>query len=200
MKIRALGSVPRITITPSALNKMKHYAKLSKNEIGWLGDVEVDDNALSIKDVFLLKQEVNAATCELCSDAILNLYEQRMENDIPTDTIILWGHSHVHMGVSPSSQDDVQFRELGKNSHYFIRIIVNKSYDIHLSLIDNRRGIIYEDMSWQLELETDDLTEEITAEITKNVTIKKYKYGYVSTLGGFKNSDDEGDDDVDGYI
>ena len=185
MIIRVLANrSPKIHFTVPAYAKMQAYVDQCTTEVGWLGDVTLDPETFTftITDVFLVKQEVNGATCELKEEALNELYRKRIEKNIPTDTIMFWGHSHVNMSPSPSGQDETQLAELGANSPYFIRMILNKKGAYDLCLVDNSKGVIFDELDWAFEIP--DMGTAAKAEIDKCVTTKTYTYGAGAYGGG----------------
>ena len=63
------------------------------------------------------------------------------------NNICLWGHSHVNMGVLPSSQDNKQLDFFLKNMKegIFIRYIGNKKGEIGLQIVDIDKNIILDE-------------------------------------------------------
>lgn len=202
MNLKFIGDVPEILITNTAWNKMTQYTKLVDTEIGWLGTVEIDENIFTITDVFLVKQEVNGTTCEIDPNAIIEMYEEKINNNLPTDNIILWGHSHCNMGVSPSGRDEDQLEEFAENNEYFIRLIMNKRGDVNLALVDVQREIIYEDLDFKFAYEDsdDDILQEIEEKVSKKVyiptTTTTFNSSCYNQLNNYKTSL-YGDYDVD---
>ena len=175
MKIKFLNNdKPQIKITPYAKNKMETYVRLCNKEIGWLGSVTRVGNTFIIDDAFLIEQEVTHATCELKEDAILTFYEKRIEENLPIDNILLWGHSHVNMPSTPSGQDDATLNFFTQNNDLFIRLIMNKRGDVHVTLVDKIKGLLYEDTKIELYFETTNLEEEIKKEIDEKVKDKVF--------------------------
>jgi len=172
MNIKYIGIEPEILISNKAWSKMTQYVKLVDSEIGWLGTVEIDDNIFTITDVFLVKQEVNKVTCEIDPTALIELYEQRIGDGLRVDDIILWGHSHNNMGVSPSGQDNNQFEEFAENNKYFIRLIMNKRGEVNIALLDSEKEIIFENLDFEFAYEDSDV--DILKEIEEKVTEKSY--------------------------
>lgn len=173
MKITMLHNEPEIKIDIQAWLKMCAYTQISPYEIGWLGTVERTGNIYTITDVFLVKQEVDSTTCELDPESIISLYEDRTANNLSVDNILLWGHSHVDMSPNPSGQDSKQFDEFYNNNPYFIRLIMNKKHDVHLSILDADGGMLYEEVPYTLlgleDAEMESIKDEINSKTTKKV-------------------------------
>lgn len=176
--IRVLEVEPMIWVAPLALDKMALYVQQCDKEIGWLGRVQRQDKAFIIHDVYLFKQEVNATTCEISPEGLSDfvgeviLQEGGMEI---VNNLRLWGHSHVNMGVSPSSQDETQVQSFKEGNPFFVRVIANKSGEMEFCIYDFENAITYKNVKWREwrfnELE---LAEQIKAEIASKVTTKTY--------------------------
>ena len=153
-KVEVLQSkIPTILIDINALGKMKTYVDECFDEIGWLATVEELGKGLYlIKDTFLFKQQVHGTTCEITTDGLTEFANELLmqENGVETwNEIRCWGHSHVNMGVSPSSQDDKQMEVFEGCGHdFFIRLIANKKGELELTLYDYKTGLIYKDVKW----------------------------------------------------
>jgi hypothetical protein len=179
-KVAYIGGEPNIWVMPLALEKMGYYVKNCAKEIGWLGTVERIENIFVIHDVFLFHQEVNAATCEISPASMADfITEQIIANpEIGMEianSLKLWGHSHVNMGVSPSGQDEQQARKFKDGNEYFIRVIANKSGEMEFALFDFLRGITFSDVKWAVyNSYSVELEEAIKTEIAEKVKEKTY--------------------------
>ena len=151
-------SIPKILITREAYEKMYHYVDCWDKEIAWLGSVAIlPSGDYLIEEVFLPKQEVNAATCELTPEGLtelaLELIATRGETvgvDI-VNRLNFWGHSHHTMGTSPSGQDDTQLRNfIGPGKDWFIRGIFNKDGRAEFTILINSLGIMINDLEWSI--------------------------------------------------
>lgn len=161
--------VPKVIISSTALRKMSVYVNECSDEIGWLGTVTKDKGYYYISDVLLFDQEVHATTTEITPEGLSAFGEGlfNQENGIEIwNSIKVWGHSHVNMGVSASGQDDKQMETFADNGHdYFIRIIANKKGDMKLDLYDYVTGVIYTNLDWFVNPTAEEL--EFTKQIQK---------------------------------
>lgn len=169
----------KVYISMLAFKKMTTYIKECSKEIGWLGTVKEVPSGYFIEDVFLFKQEVHQTTCEITpeglSDFVMELYN-KYDSDTAmeiSNSIMLWGHSHVNMGVSPSSQDVKQLASFKDcDFPYFLGVIGNKKGEFNFTLNHYQSGVIVKDLDWELyipELDDEALTKEIKAEIKEKV-------------------------------
>ena len=142
--------VPTIHLTESAARKMRRLVKQVNTEVGWLMVCnELDDGDFVLSDCVIPRQDVNGATTELTPQGLSEVGVALMNEDIAKgitpemdafrfNHLNAWFHSHATMGVSPSGQDDQQMvdfcQEYGDSHKVWIRGIVNKAGDIHLSV------------------------------------------------------------------
>lgn len=173
----SVGFVPTVVIEQVALEKMKAYVTYCDKEIGWLGTATQQDNTIVIHDMFLFEQEVHETTCEINEQAVAKWYEEMLTthaNGVEiVNTMRVWGHSHVNMGISPSGQDDTQFAELIKGvDDFFIRIIANKKGEMRLDYHDVVNNITFYNIDWATEVSID--LKEIQKEIAQKVKRKVY--------------------------
>lgn len=178
-------------ILPQAKTKMELYCDLSDGEIGWLAFVERFENVgFLITDCILLKQEVNGATTELDPAALLDFW-----NETPVDrqkNIKMWGHSHVNMSPTPSSQDESQMEYFKDGNPWFIRLITNKKREYNIDIFDYANGIkIHMDQA-DLKIYNpgqEDLRKQIEDEIKEKVSKKTYKpvTPYTPPASGYGN-------------
>jgi len=121
---------PRVFYTDVAWSKLQLAIHHCAKEVGWFGTVErTQSGNFLITDIFVLKQEVTAATTEIDGDALNALYEELFQQGKDPNQLRYWGHSHVNMAVSPSINDEEMVQEyvedLGADD-FFIRGIYNK--------------------------------------------------------------------------
>jgi hypothetical protein len=169
---------PLILITRTAIEKMGYYVQHCDKEVGWLGTVEKYGVNYLIREVFLFKQEVHSATCEITPDGLSDFATELLSkpNGVEVwNNIKLWGHSHVNMGISPSAQDNSQMNTFGEHNDWFVRVIANKKGDMEFSLFDFKTNLRFDNVKWIEFRETSpDLEEQIKAEIAEKVTEFKY--------------------------
>lgn len=191
-----INNKPEVYIEPLALNKMQLFVTHCDDEIGWLGvcikTTEKGVPTYTIKDVLLFEQEVNGATCEIDESCMAKFAEELLMHEDGVEmynNIRVWGHSHVNMEVSPSSQDETQFDKLIEGSDdYFIRIIANKKGDLKLDLHDKSLGITFNNVAWK-EVYDKSSEFEVLREIKEKVKKKTYtRPSYGVKPSGYKSA------------
>lgn len=201
MKVNLIKPM-QVWITPLAMHKMTVYTALSSDEVGWLGIVEELDNGdFRITDTYLTKQQVHGCTCELLPEGISELaigFLREPEGDKLFNSLRLWGHSHVNMGVSPSSQDDKQLETLSEHSDWFIRLIMNKRGDVSVTLYDKIRGLIIEELPWSVDYGlnmVDEIRKELEEKVSKIVPqYTKWNKPEVTVFGDVKQTQPKKED------
>lgn len=157
-----LTAVPYILIQSQALHKMFQYVDGCADEIGWLGTAHREEREIIIDDVFLFEQDVHATTTEITPEGLSNFAMELMQQPNGVDvwnSMKVWGHSHVNMGVTPSGQDDLQMQTFQEGGHdWFIRLIANKKGELKIDLYDYQTGVIYLDLPWEA-LENEEETQ-----------------------------------------
>lgn len=164
------GYMPKVHISKIAMDKMLQYVHQSNLEIGWLGSAERIDGEYHITDVFLFNQEVHEATTEITTEGLSEFAMDLMQSNDGIEiwnNMRVWGHSHVNMTTSPSSQDEKQMDLFTENDNdFFIRIIANKKEELRIDVWDYKTGIIYEQVNYDVKYEG-----ELESKIT-NISIQ----------------------------
>lgn len=174
-----IAAEPKFLFTPEALYKIQCYVEECDKEIGWLGRIRQDGDTYLCDEVFLLHQEVGAAATDITEAGLAALMEEiGLEEN---ETLRLWGHSHVNMGVSPSSEDKKTPELFMKNGcAYFFRIICNKRGEMGVTFFNWQQNYYIEDMAWGiLAAEDDEVRSRIKAEMAEKV--KAISYGRSAT-------------------
>lgn len=170
-KTRPMGGMaPKIFIDADANSYIQSMVRVHDTEVGFLGVVDkIDSKTYLIRDIFYPKHQLaTGATCEISSEGTyemaMNLMGKGQECDVPK--VMFWGHSHVNMGVTPSSQDETQGFNMATEDgvEYFIRGIFNKKGDYGITLYDAISGVIFDELPL-IVTEGDDVANRKTAEI-----------------------------------
>lgn len=171
------GFMPKLYINKIAIDKMLEYIDQSNLEIGWLGSAERVNDAYQITDVFLFKQEVHATTTEITTEGLSEFAMELMQQENGVEiwnNMRVWGHSHVNMSTSPSSQDDKQMDLFLENSNdFFIRIIANKKEEFRIDIWDFAVGVIYESVPYDV-IYPNKLATQINS-LSKQISVLKEK-------------------------
>lgn len=139
---------PTIYITADAYIKMRKLVEATETEIGWYGTVEEVpglQRTYIINDIIVYPQHVTGATCEQDDDRMFD-FEMSLTNE-QVNHKRFHGHSHVNMGVTPSSVDENFYQDLlTQVTDYFIITITNKRHDYTVRFYDIENNILYSDL------------------------------------------------------
>lgn len=120
-----------VKYTEEAFNKMRELVLEYNTEIGWHGVVEKkSENEYLITDILLYPQLVTSCTVETDNIKYAKWFQEGLMKDYNKyNNIKMQGHSHVHMGVTPSGTDLQHQEEIYnqmKEGDYYIFTIWNK--------------------------------------------------------------------------
>lgn len=134
---------PTIIMMQKAYNKYKALVKECSKEVAWHGVVERDGMTFYIKDILVFPQTVTGATVNT-DDNKYPEWTWGLEDD-EINNLRLHGHSHVNMGVTPSSTDTGYQDDMLQNIRdYYIFSIHNKTGSLWLALYDVENNMCYE--------------------------------------------------------
>lgn len=164
----------KLQLTREQHAEIMEYVKQCSDEIGGLGTVFFDENGTAhIEHLFMVKQEVHGATCELDPTDINRVMFEAFEKEAKGQ-LCFWWHSHVNMAVSPSLQDDKTMAQIG-NAGFAVAMIINKRgemscryYQKHPKLAVNINVEVASPANKALE-------DEVKANIEKYVSRFQYK-------------------------
>lgn len=151
-----------VFFTPTAWSKM--YALVTKysTEIEWHGTAErLGDTAFLIKDILIFPHKVTGTT--VISDQ--QEYNQWLDSldDETFNSLRFHGHSHVNMGVTPSSVD-MEYRKSIINNfpipsegtdYFYLFVITNKRGEISGQVFDLTNNVVYTNDSTNKEIRFD---------------------------------------------
>lgn len=165
--------------TMVAYTKILSLIKSNSKEVGWHGTAYRFEEGYLIKDVFVYPQIVNAAHIDTDEAEYSNwLYD--FDNET-FKNIRFHGHSHVDMGVSPSSTDlkhreDLVFQV--KPDGFYIFMIGNKKGDFSFEIIDKMKNIVYssEDINIDVIIDDNEKMSDFIKESNKNIKEDKPTY------------------------
>jgi len=202
---------PSVKVSFRAATDMWILTDLVSTEVGWLTTArmvkEPNETVIYVDDVYLFKQQVHATTTELTSEGLSMLGTQLIAEDMAAGVDpTLWRannlrgyfHSHVHMDVMPSGQDEQQTMDFRDKYEYpwVLRGIVNKKHKMKLDLYWFERDMIINDIDWEIDYTTGSerkahwtteigsLVESLYANTSKVVTPVSYPMGSFSDPHG----------------
>lgn len=146
------NSIPKVFITPEAYADQLSIAQQSgSDEIGWLGSVkQIADYRFLIEKIFLMEQVVSGASTKITEDGLADLFtDLAMADPELCAKVLFWGHVHPSNSTESSPQDDDQMALFNHND-WFIRGIFGRGGRAQFTLFDYQRGIIWEDVPWQI--------------------------------------------------
>lgn len=181
-----------LVISEKAYEKMWNYVDICPEEVGWFGTIEpikdkdgnIQPGKFFLKDVYMVGQEVSSVETDMSVDD-LSEFMQNILDSYPDEeaveivnSIRLWGHSHVKMGVSPSTTDNNTMSQFGQNiKDYMLRIIANKKGEFKVDLWYYEYYIIATDIPWRVATPANDALRK---EIFEEMKTKVYKTRYES--------------------
>lgn len=164
-----------------AWSKMVAVINTFDKEVAWHGlvkklETDADKKEYLVYDIVVYPQEVTGATVNTDQEE----YEKWLDtfNDEDFDAIRMQGHSHVNMGVSPSSVDIGHKEQIIKqlsDDMFYIFMIWNKKFQHHITIYDFGDNVSYEDKDVEVKLyDSDGSLDEFIANAKKLVKDRVY--------------------------
>lgn len=152
---KSAGTKVVIDFSPIAFLKMNALIREFSSEVAWHGTVErISPKRFLVKDILVYPQKVTGATVNTDQEAYAKWMQEL--DDETFNSLRFQGHSHVNMGVSPSSTDiENQGRivsQFGSADHFYIFMIWNKSMDFSARVFDMSANSIYDTDEVEVEV------------------------------------------------
>lgn len=185
------ANVPTVRFDIVAWEKIQFIVDHESREIGWFGTVDHDpkSNTYVVTDIFITEQKRDGATCdqsakginELTSEIIRDRSLSSEEKRDRLNKFNFWGHSHVNMGVSPSSEDIANAKRFA-GKEFLITGIFNKKGDVRLDFWDFKNNLHYAELPvrkrWHLSDETvTKIISDINTKVKEITFESSYSYG-----------------------
>ena len=180
-KLINMGKAPALWITTDAYCKMRALIAKCQDEIGWFGTVEEVEDGFMITNVMVPPQTVTSAT--VTSDEAEELKWRDALPDEVYNKLRFHGHSHVNMGVSPSTTDRAYRDEVIRNipkEGYYIFLIANKKDEVSIEVFDLKKNIVFDEKDCPLQVVASDgvpiaaFAEESMKNVTKYTAVSKF--------------------------
>lgn len=198
-----------LTFTAEAYDKMATLIMSFDSEVAWHGVGHRTEGAnFVITDILVYPQTVTGTTVEMDEEEYVKWL---MSGDERLDHIIMQGHSHVNMGVTPSAvdlkhQDDI-LSQLSPDMFY-IFVIWNKRGNNTIKIYDLANNTLYDDDDVEYVVMDEEKSVYKFAENAKEV-VKRKAIGYSSASNHSGSSSNQSskskvvaynsDDDDDDY-
>ena len=170
---------PTIYISANAYIKMRMLVDQMSTEVGWYGTVTKCPGLQAtyvIEDILVYPQTVTGATCEQDETKMFD-FEMSLTTE-QVNSKRFQGHSHVNMGVTPSSVDEQFYQDLlTQVTDYFIICVTNKKNDYTVRFYDVENNILYTDLELKVLLDdgtdTDNWFTLVKDQVTTRTIISK---------------------------
>ncbi len=178
MKSRKAG----VHFTTLAWRKMTALLRGFDKEVAWHGVARrgAKEDEYIVEDIVAYPQTVSGASVEMDTEKYAMWLADNAEDE-RFSHLRMQGHSHVHMGVTPSSVDLNHQEEilhmLGEGDFY-IFMIWNKRLESNVKIYDLEKNVLFEDADVSVTYEPDE-TDGFVEEAKKLVAEKVYAPPYV---------------------
>lgn len=173
--------------------KMQALVREFEKEVAWHGvafrgeDKEKDEYI--IKDILVYPQKVTGASVEMDTEEYAKWIEANIDDERFLD-IRMQGHSHVNMGVSPSSVD-LTHQELIldqlSDKMFYIFMIWNKRGDSNIKIYDLAKNVLFETDDINVVVLDDGYgVDAFVKEAKAQVKEKSYTYTAGYQYGGYQ--------------
>lgn len=186
--------IVNLLFTPKAWIKMTALVSRFETEVQWHGLVQrTAEDAFEIYDIIVPPHEVSGATVTSEYAPYIKWLDEL--DDTTFNAVRFHGHSHVNMGVSPSSTDNKYRLDLvtqlpkpvDGEDVFYIFLIINKKHEWSAEVYDLTNNAVYstDEIYMECELDGDDIDSFIT-EAKKVAVARTYTAGY--TGGNYGSS------------
>lgn len=137
----------RLVVLPYAWDKIVTLVSTASKEIGWHGIIERNPenvNEFILKDILLFPQTVTGSTVD-ADPSKYPMWAMQLPDEV-FNKMRFHGHSHVNMGVTPSSVDMNYRADLIKQytDGFYVFMIVNKRFELEAQIYDFDENAFYE--------------------------------------------------------
>lgn len=173
-----------LLFTAAAYMKMKYLIAVYDTEAAWHGvvhRVNEGESTFVVSDILVYPQEVSGATVNTdqkqYQDWLFNLDDEVFNN------LKFQGHSHVNMGVTPSSVDlehQAAILEQVEDDMFYIFVIWNKKGDRTIKIYDRALNTLYDTEDVDVKILTDNDSEQffkLMKDANEMIVKKSYTYG-----------------------
>lgn len=171
----------KIFFTPMAWIKQSMLLDTCDKEVAWHGVAERIDGeeaAYLISDIVVYPQTVTASTVDMDTEKYAVWLQEHIEaDDERFNNLRMQAHSHVNMGVTPSSVDMTHQKDIirmMRDGSFYIFMIYNKRREFYVRIIDKQKNLEFEKSDINVYI-TD--TADFAKEIKDNVVSRTYSYG-----------------------
>lgn len=183
--IKMTRSIPKSTERAKVLFSPKAWLKQSilldncDKEVAWHGVAErvegVEGNVYRITDILVYPQTVTASAVDMDTEQYAK-WLQAHDEDERFEKLHMQGHSHVNMGVTPSSVDiahQMDILQMIGDDSFYIFIIMNKRRERYIRVFDLGKNLIFEQADIDVMIFG---MNEFFDELKTNVTERKISY------------------------
>ena len=178
-----LGKVDRkatLTFMDAAWMKMQYLIfRTNTNEVGWRMVVkrsETEEDDYVVEDILVYPQTVAGATVTTdqkeYEDWTKTLTDEQYNN------LHGHGHSHVKMGVTPSSTDlthqDEILKDLADTEGFYVFCIFNQLGNQHITIFDFKKNVMFENSDVEVLVDGDGEFFDFIEDADKKIETKKY--------------------------
>lgn len=182
---KSFSSIQRkatIYFTEIAWLKMQTLVREFSDEVAWHGiaargeDPEKDEYIIT--DILVYPQDVTGATVTTNQEEYENWLNEL--DDDSFNNLRMQGHSHVNMGVTPSSTDNNLYESILaqlKSDMFYIFMIWNKKGDRTVKLYDMAKNVLFETIDCTISILDDGTgTEKFLKDAKTKVRKAPYSY------------------------
>lgn len=192
---KTIGTVARkATVFFSEIAWLKMWTLISEfdKEVAWHGVAmrgeDFTKDEYFIKDILVYPQEVTGATVN--TDQVKYQTWLMNHDDEVFNNIRMQGHSHVNMGVTPSTVDTThqeQILDQLEGDMFYIFMIWNKRKDKTIKIYDLAKNVLFETADVTVEIMNDGTGIESWLKQAKEMVVSKtYTYPGNGYNGGYK--------------
>lgn len=138
---------PYVIFKEGIFNKLAYLTQEKTVEIAAFLTVTKEDTKYTIDDIYIPPQEKNTGAFVTTDDEKYPEWIQSLPRDV-RQRLRAHFHTHPNMATTPSATDeDMIENKLDNIDDFYIRIIMNKSHEMHIDLYQIEENIVYKQMT-----------------------------------------------------
>lgn len=168
----------KIVFSPRAWLKQTILLDNCDKEVAWHGVVDRatgEDNVYLISDVVVYPQTVTSSTVDMDTEEYAK-WIQKNDGDERFNKLLMQAHSHVNMGVTPSSTDikhQVDIMHFVDDNSFYIFMIYNKRREHYVRIFDLQKNIAFDTADVDVMIAG---VDGFFRELHDNVVERRYTY------------------------